>query len=109
MFRLFATLWTVTRLAPLSMGFSSQEYWSGLACRPPGELSNPGIRSASPALQADSLLLSHQGSPRRGFLKRMIMGSNEITCVKLLQIAKHYRIQKILGKNPTKQTNKVVQ
>ena len=52
--------------ATLSMGFSRQEYWSGLPCPPPGHLPDPGIEptsSASPALQADSLLLSHLGSP----------------------------------------------
>ena len=46
---LFATLWTIARQAPLSMGFSRQEYWSGLPCSPPGDLPNP--RSLmSPAL-----------------------------------------------------------
>ena len=48
-----------------SMGFSRQEYWSGLPCPPPGDLPKPEIESmspASPALQADSLLLNHQGS-----------------------------------------------
>ena len=48
------------------MGFSRQEYWSGLPCPPPGDLPNPGFKPAtlaSPALQADSLLLSHRGSP----------------------------------------------
>ena len=44
---LFATLWTVARQAPLSMGFSRQEYWSGLPCPPPGHLPNPGIQPAS--------------------------------------------------------------
>ena len=47
-------------------GFSRQEYWSGLPLPPPGDLSNPGIEPkspVSPALQADSLLLSHQESP----------------------------------------------
>ena len=48
---------------PLSMGFSRQEYWSGLPCPPPGDLPDPGIEAASPALQADSLPLSHWGSP----------------------------------------------
>ena len=48
--------------APLSMGFSRQECWSGLPCPPPGDLSNPGIEPASPALKADSLPLSHQES-----------------------------------------------
>ena len=46
---LFATLWTVVRQAPLSMGFSRQEYWSGLPCLPPGDLPDPGIKPASPA------------------------------------------------------------
>ena len=40
--RLFATLWTVDHQAPLSMGFSRQEYWNGLPCPPPGDLSHPG-------------------------------------------------------------------
>ena len=45
------------------MRFSRQEYWSGLPCLPPGDLPNPGTEAGSPSLQADSLLLSHQGSP----------------------------------------------
>ena len=45
------------------MGFSRQEYWSGLPQPPPGDLPDPETELASPALQADSLLLSHQGSP----------------------------------------------
>ena len=48
--------WTVACLAPLSMGFSRQEYRSGVASPSPGDLSNPGIESRSLALQADSLL-----------------------------------------------------
>ena len=48
------TPWTVTRQAPLSMRFSRQEYWSGLPFPSPGDLSNPGIKPGSPALQADS-------------------------------------------------------
>ena len=48
--------------APLSMGFSRQEYWSGFSCPPTGDLPDSGIEPTSPALQADSLLLSHQGS-----------------------------------------------
>ena len=57
--RLFATLWTVVHQAPLSMGFSRQEYWSGLPFPPPGDLRNPGVESLSPALQVDSLQLCH--------------------------------------------------
>ena len=44
---LFVTPWTLARQAPLSMGFSSLEYWSGLPCPPPGTLSDPGIEPAS--------------------------------------------------------------
>ena len=42
--QLFVTPWTVARQAPVSMGFSRQEYWSGLPCPPPGNLLNPGIK-----------------------------------------------------------------
>ena len=49
------------------MGFSRQEYWDGLPCPPPGDLSDPGIKPVCPALQADSLLLSHLGSPNTSF------------------------------------------
>ena len=45
--RLCATPWTVARQAPLSVGFSRQEYWSGLPCPPPGDLLNPGIKPVS--------------------------------------------------------------
>ena len=59
--------WTVAHQAPLSMGFSGQEHWSGLPCPPPGDLPAPGVEPAfpaSPALQADSLPLTHWGSPQ---------------------------------------------
>ena len=52
---LFATPWTVARQAPLSMGFSRQEDWSGFPCPPPGDLPNPGMELRSPTLQEDSL------------------------------------------------------
>ena len=45
------------------MGFSRQEYWSGLPLPPPGALPDPGIESGSPAFQAVSLSLSHLESP----------------------------------------------
>ena len=47
--QLFATPWTVAYQAPLSMGFSRQEYWSGLPLPSPGDLPAPGIESRSPA------------------------------------------------------------
>ena len=45
------------------MWFFRQEYWSRLTCTPPGDLPDPGIKPPSPTLQANSLLLSHEGSP----------------------------------------------
>ena len=52
---LFATPWTRAHQAPLSMGFSRQEYWSGLPCPPPGDLPCSGTEPSSPVLQVDSL------------------------------------------------------
>ena len=51
-----ATPWTVACQVPLSMGFSRQEYWSGLPFPSPGDLPDPGIEPGSPTLQTDSLL-----------------------------------------------------
>ena len=48
--QLFVTLWIVAHQAPLSMGFSRQEYWSGLPFPPLGDLPDPGIKAVSPAL-----------------------------------------------------------
>ena len=62
--RLFVTPWTVAYQDPLFMGFSRQEYWSGLPFPPPGHPPDPGIEPLSPALAGgDSLPLSHLGSP----------------------------------------------
>ena len=64
--RLCATPWTVARQASLSMGLSGQEHWIGLPFPSPEDIPNPGIKPSScvsPVLAADSLALSHQGSP----------------------------------------------
>ena len=53
--QLFVILCTVAYQTPPSMGFSRQEYWTGLPFPSPGDLPNPGIESRSPALQADAL------------------------------------------------------
>ena len=53
--RLFETPWTVAYQALPSVGFSRQEYWSGLPFPSPGDLPNPGIEPRSPALQTDAL------------------------------------------------------
>ena len=62
--QLFATTWTVAYQAPLSMGFSRQEYWSGVPFPSPEDLPNPGIEAGSPALQADSLPSEPLGKPK---------------------------------------------
>ena len=53
--QLFATPWIVAYQAPPSMGFSRQEYWSGLPFPSPGDLPDLGIEPGSPAFQADAL------------------------------------------------------
>ena len=58
------SLWTVVHLAPLSMEFCRQEYWSGYPFPSPGDLPNPEIEPGSPALEADSLLRDLSGVPK---------------------------------------------
>ena len=60
----FETIWTTACQAPPSMGFSRQEYWSGLPRPPPGDLPNPGIEPKSLALRAGSLPYELPGKPR---------------------------------------------
>ena len=61
--QLFAAPWTVAHQAPPSVGFSSQEYWSGLPSPSPGDLPDPGIEPRSLALQADALPSEPPGKP----------------------------------------------
>ena len=78
--RLCVAPWTVVRQAPLPMEFSRQEYWNGLLLPPPEDLPDPGIKSASsaaPALQADSLPLSQQGSPMLLTLSLFVSADSE--------------------------------
>ena len=66
--QLFATLWTVAYQAPPSMGFSKQEYWSGLPLPSPGDLPDPGIEPRSPTLEADTLTSEPPGSLMKYFV-----------------------------------------
>ena len=71
---LWVTPWTVAHQAPLSMGFSRQEYWRGLPSPPAGDLPNPGIKLRSlmsPALAADSLPLTPPGKPYSYVIKHL--------------------------------------
>ena len=70
--RLFVTPWTVAHQAPPSMGFSKQDYWSGLPFPSPGDLPNPRIK---PALQAEALTSEPPGKP-----KQIIHINNYLKC-----------------------------
>ena len=61
--RLFTTPCTVARQGPLSMGFSRQEYWSGVPCPPPGDLPDPGIEPVSPASAGGFFTMEPPGKP----------------------------------------------
>ena len=76
-----ATPWTAACQAPLFMGFSRQEYWSGLPCPSPGDLPNPGIKPESPALREDSLLSEPPGKSPSGVYIHLdsIFKSRDIT------------------------------
>ena len=94
---LFATLWIAARQAPLSMGFSSQEYWSGLLCPSPDL--HPEIEPKSAALQADSLPLSHWGNPKvismyqlMTYLAKRLLRPNEFLCFRSLSSNVYYRV-----------------
>ena len=69
--RLFVTPWTAAHQAPLSMGFSRQEYWSGLPFPSPGDLPDPGIKLGSPALEADALTSEPPGKPRIAYSQQL--------------------------------------
>ena len=70
--------WTVAHQPSLSMGFSRQEYWSGLPLTSPEDLPNPGVKPGSPILQADYLLTESPGKPYISFLDYYKQHCNEL-------------------------------
>ena len=73
--QLFVNIWTVARQAPLPMGFSRQEYWSGLSCLPPGDLPDPGIKPVplmAPALAGRIFTISTPWEAPRSIIKIML-------------------------------------
>ena len=96
--RLFATPWTVAYQASPSVGFSRQDYWSGLPFPSLGDLPNPGIEPRSPALEADALTseppgkLYHYKREYIGVSKHIVILSLNVLFVILLlgAIAKHF-------------------
>ena len=87
----FATSWTLTYQAPLTMQFSRQGYWSGLPFPSPGDLPNPGIEPVCPALQADALPSEPPGqvSEYKTRLKKLTRcGDLKLTCSYKLHVSK---------------------
>ena len=87
--RLFATPWVVAYQAPTSMGFSRQEYWSGLPFPLPGDLPNSGIEPRSPTLRGILYHLSHQ---RRPYITQM--GYNKAQIIKAWHLVKTLTVGK---------------
>ena len=79
------TPWTEDRQAPLSMGFSRQEYWSGLPFPSPGDLSDPGTEPVSPALQADTLRSEPPGKPH--ILIKLCVHTRVYVCMLVCSVA----------------------
>ena len=87
--QLFVTPWTVARQALLSMGFSRQEYWSGLPFPSPGDLTDPGIEPRSPALQADSLLSEPPGKSSIYVLTNFFLHALPLASISLFSCWNH--------------------
>ena len=89
--QLLVTPWTGTRQAPLSMGFSRQEHWSGLPFPSPGDLPEPGIEPGSLALQADPLVFEPLGKPPTQMWAHLHVGQHKHVqvhiCVCVVQYA----------------------
>ena len=108
--RLFATPWTVAYQAPLSMGYSRQEYWNGFPFPSPGDLPNPGIEPRSATLQADALPSEPPGIPKKYLNNKNHICNWSLYCIVksstlffvlgiLLQVPKIIDIPKIYGKH----------
>ena len=84
--QLFVTPWTVAFPAPLSMGFSRQEYWSGLPFPTPGDLLKPGIEPtslASPALVGRFFITAPPGKPQK---ENRLLSSKSKTCMRFCAV-----------------------
>ena len=82
--RLFATPWTIAYQAPPSMGFSRQEYWSGVPLPSPGDLPYPGIKPGFPALWADALSSEPQSLLKFMSIELVMLYNQLILCHSLL-------------------------
>ena len=99
--QLSATLWTVAFQAPLSMGFSRQEYWSGLPCPPPGDPPNPGIETMS--LMSAALaggFLTTSATWEAPVVSRPLHMSQEMSVWPGIEIFHHQGISDVPGQRP---------
>ena len=85
--RLFATPWAVAHQDPQFMGFSRQEYWSGVPFPSPGDLPNPVIEPGSPALQADALLSELPWKPMKAIDHQNYISGYSIIIIIIIIIA----------------------
>ena len=102
------TPWTVARQAPLSIGFSKHEYWSGLPFPFPGDLPNPGIKPGSPALQADFFLPTElPGKPKCEHLRdtkssiKQHFPNSQLSCYKSIYGTRSIQSVRPVGFNQT--------
>ena len=103
--QLFATLWTVAYQAPPSMGFSRQEYWSGLPFPSPGDLTSPGFKPGSPALHTDTLLSEPPGKSKCLFIiylatSTMITWRRQWPPTPVLLLGKFHGWRSLVGYSP---------
>ena len=84
------TPWTVASQAPLSMGFSRQEYWSGLPFLTPGDLPNPGIKPTSLALAGGFVTTEPPGKPIYCYIASQMDGPSRYGCLRFDNIEKDF-------------------
>ena len=86
--RVFATPWTVALQVPLTMGFSRQEYWSGLPFPSPGDLPGPGIEPVSPVLAGQFFTTAPLVKPRISEIHSLKSAKG---CMSFSKLFKHHR------------------
>jgi len=94
---LFVTPWTLAYQAPLSMGFSRQEYWSRLPFPPPGDLPNPGTERAFPALAGGFFTTEPPGEPRCLFWSLLLLFSGSVACQASLSFTVFQSLLKLMS------------
>ena len=89
------TLWTVAHQASPSMGFSRQEYWSGLPFPSPGDLPDPGIEPVSPAVQADDMPSNGVAGSYGNFIPSFLRNLHSVLCNGCINLHSHQLCRKV--------------